>query len=117
MAEANRVPSPTPGLPAKPPQLHLVADPERERSIDDALADDAYVGRGAVIGALLGFGAVIGVVGVAGSLSGMEPGAALGLGGFVGFFGGGGFGFMTGAAAAAARIEASHRSRRPEERR
>ena len=95
------------------PDLHLVPDTHNEHGLDEALADDARVGRGAVIGALIGFGTVISVVGVAGTLWGMEPGAAFGLGGFVGFFGGGGFGFMTGAAAAAARIESSRRSKTP----
>ena len=114
MADPVRTPLPVSSTrgPTKP-DLHLVPDQPAERTLDDALADDARVGRGAALGAVIGFGTVISVVGITGTLAGMEPGAAFGLGGFVGFFGGGGFGSMMGAAAAAARIESSRSARHP----
>jgi hypothetical protein len=49
-----------------------------------------------MIGAVIGFFAVMIALTVGGALSGVEPGSAFGMGCFVGFWGGGGFGFMMG---------------------
>lgn len=61
------------------------------------------VGRAAMIGATSGFAALSAGVTVAGILGGLEPGSAFGFGVWVGFWGGGGFGFMLGATLAIAR--------------
>ncbi|HEY8543945.1 MAG TPA: hypothetical protein VIL36_02815 [Acidimicrobiales bacterium] len=58
--------------------------------------DPPRVGRGAVIGYLVGFTVLTAAITVAGTLGGLGWQAALGLGAFVGMWGGGGFGFMLG---------------------
>lgn len=55
------------------------------------------VARSGMIGALVGFVVSTIAVTVGGSLAGIEPGAAFGLGAFTGMWGGAGFGFMMGA--------------------
>ncbi len=54
------------------------------------------VGRGALRGAALGFVCSLVGIGTFGTVSGMDPGSALGMGAFVGVWGGAGFGFMLG---------------------
>lgn len=53
--------------------------------------------RPAVIGAVTGFAVVTMMVTIGGAVSGIEPGAAFGLGVFTGMWGGTGFGFLMGA--------------------
>lgn len=78
---------------------------------DDAPTGTAApgVGRALVLGTLLGFLAVVTVVTGGGILSGLEPMGALGLGVFIGMWGGAGFGFMTAGALSLARLtDAEH---------
>jgi hypothetical protein len=73
------------------------------------------IGRTAVIGAVIGFTVVSVVVTAIATLSGMHPGSALGLGTFIGTWGGAGFGFMMGGTIPFARhldAEAAHSSHR-----
>jgi hypothetical protein len=60
-------------------------------------------GRTAMIGYLVGFIAATVAITVAGTLGGLGFGASLGLGAFVGIWGGGGFGFMMGGTVPLAR--------------
>lgn len=65
---------------------------------DASTADtEPNVGRTGMIGYAIGFTvATVGIT-IAGTLGGLGFGPSLGLGAFVGFWGGGGFGFMLGA--------------------
>jgi hypothetical protein len=58
--------------------------------------DEPDVGRTAMIGAALGFVGVALPIAVLGTLGGLGVVSALGLGAFVGMWGGAGFGFMMG---------------------
>lgn len=70
------------------------------------------IGRSAMIGAVSGFFAVMLAVTVVGTVGGMNPGSAFGMGCFVGFWGGGGFGFMMGGTIPFARhLDALHAAR------
>jgi hypothetical protein len=83
------------------PDLQLVRDPAGAViSPEDTMPD---IGRSAVIGFLIGFVAATAAVTVAGTLGGIRFGASLALGTFVGFWGGGGFGFMMGGTVPLAR--------------
>lgn len=73
---------------------------------------DPPVGRAAAVGAALGCLASVVGIAVAGTASGMDPGGALGLGAFVGIWGGAGFGFMMGATLTLARHEDAARAAR-----
>jgi hypothetical protein len=53
--------------------------------------------RPAAIGAATGFAVMTLIVTIGGTVAGIEPGAAFGLGVFTGMWGGAGFGFMMGA--------------------
>ncbi len=69
-----------------------------------------------MIGAASGFAIVTVAITVAGTLGGIQPGSAFGLGVFVGIWGGGGFGFMMGAILFLARhtdAARAHRSSPP----
>jgi hypothetical protein len=78
---------------AAPPTL---GRPRGELASADHASDEPGIGRTAVIGAAVGFlVSTIGIT-VAGSLGGIGFGASLGLGAFVGTWGGAGFGFMMG---------------------
>lgn len=57
---------------------------------------DSAAARGAAIGAACGFVGLTVVIFIVGTLGGIGPAGALGLGLFVGAFGGVGFGFMMG---------------------
>jgi Mg/Co/Ni transporter MgtE len=72
----------------------------------DAASDEPNIGRSAAIGAAIGFVVVTVGITVAGTVGGMQPGSALGLGAFVGTWGGAGFGFMMGGTIPLARHEA-----------
>ena len=88
------------------PRLAVVSD-----QLADAAAtsgkeprdEESRIGRAAMVGAAIGFALVTIVITIAGTLGGIEPVSAFGLGVFVGFWGGGGFGFMTAASLSAAR--------------
>jgi hypothetical protein len=72
---------------------------------------DPEVLRPAAIGAATGFGVVTLLVTIGGAASGIEPGAAFGLGVFTGMWGGAGFGFMMGATLPLARhMDAAERT-------
>ena len=73
-----------------------------------ALQEDAQVGRGAVRGAVIGLFGVAVLVAVGGMLTGLTTISAIGLGVFVGMWGGLGFGFMFGASCAGMRVMDSH---------
>jgi hypothetical protein len=95
MAEPARTrdlePAPTPAR----PRLDVVGD-DHAGSTDHAPTDGAGIGRSAIVGAAVGFLVVTIGVTVAGTLGGIGFGASLGLGAFVGMWGGAGFGFMMG---------------------
>jgi hypothetical protein len=67
------------------------------------LVTEPNVGRSAVIGYMVGFFVAALAITGAGALAGWGFGNALGLGVFVGIWGGGGFGFMMGATVPYAR--------------
>src|SRR6187402_2923987 len=74
--------------------LHLVRDTVATQA---RVVTEPNVGRSAVIGYVVGFLVAAIVITGAGTLAGWGFGNALGLGAFVGIWGGGGFGFMMGA--------------------
>jgi hypothetical protein len=80
---------------------------------------DALSGRGAAIGYLIGFTIAATVITIVGTLGGLGFGPSLGLGAFVGVWGGGGFGFMLGGTLPLARemdrAEADERARHGEQ--
>jgi hypothetical protein len=86
----------------------LVLDPGYDDDLLTALAEDARVGHAAVRGAVVGFLAISLLVALAGSRCGLGSTAAIGLGVFVGMWGGLGFGFMFGASCAGMRVMDSH---------
>jgi hypothetical protein len=95
MAQTAPIHDPDPALPEPKPTLQLVREPDG----DDATAPEAVmpnVGRTAMIGYVVGFVVATVVITVAGTLAELGFGASLGLGAFVGVWGGGGFGFMMG---------------------
>jgi hypothetical protein len=75
------------------------------------------LGRAGVIGYVVGFVVTTAAVTVAGTLGGMGFAPSLGLGAFVGVWGGGGFGFMLGGTVPFAlhldRLEAAARAEHP----
>jgi hypothetical protein len=101
MAETARVQDDrAPGVDGPKPSLQLV--PPGRAGIEPG-GDGPRVGRSALVGYLIGFVVVTVGITVAGTLGGLGFGDSLGLGAFVGFWGGGGFGFMLGATATFAR--------------
>ena len=72
-------------------------------SVDDNAVYEARVGRGAMLGAVIGFLVVSTAITGAGVSAGLGLGASAGLGGMIGVFGGTGFGFMMGAIVPLAR--------------
>jgi hypothetical protein len=75
---------------------------------------DALSGRGAAIGYLIGFAVAMCAITAVGTIGGLGFGPSVGLGAFVGLWGGGGFGFMLGGTLPLARemdrAEAAERS-------
>ncbi|MGQ0618047.1 MAG: hypothetical protein ACT4PW_13835 [Acidimicrobiia bacterium] len=69
------------------------------------------IGRSAMVGYVVGFLIVAVAITVAGTLGGLGFGPSLGLGIFVGIWGGGGFGFMMGGTIPLARHLDSHSAR------
>ena len=94
------------------PALELVRnEPVTPLDARDASTASAEpnIGRSAMIGAVIGFFAVMIAITVGGTLGGIEPGSAFGIGCFVGLWGGGGFGFMMGGTIPFARhLDAPH---------
>jgi thioredoxin-dependent peroxiredoxin len=92
--------------------VHQQAEPPRRRigpaMIAAGASDEATAGRSAVTGAALGFAAVTTCITVIGTIGGMEPPNALGIGAFVGTWGGAGFGFMLGGTIPLARRQEDH---------
>ena len=90
------------------PHLAVVPEPAATKPASDAGDLEPNAGRSGVIGYAIGFTvACIGIT-IAGTLGGIGFGASLGLGAFVGFWGGGGFGFMLGATIPLARYFDAH---------
>jgi hypothetical protein len=86
----------------------IVLDHGDNKDLVTALAEDARVGHAAVRGAAVGFVVISLLVALAGSRCGLGASAAIGLGVFVGMWGGLGFGFMFGASCAGMRVMDSH---------
>ena len=84
------------GLPLAVPKPSLQIVPDAVLDAEPDLAEP-NVGRSGMIGYVIGF--VVATVGITlgGTLGGLGFGNSLGLGAFVGVWGGGGFGFMLGA--------------------
>lgn len=101
MAETARIHEPEPSVLEPKPALQLVHGTAGAGASSEAAMPN--VGRTAMIGYLVGFVAATVVISVAGTLSGLGFGASLGLGAFVGIWGGGGFGFMMGGTVPLAR--------------
>lgn len=76
------------------PSLQIVPDVVVDAEPDRA---EPNVGRNGMVGYVIGF--VVATIGIAlaGTLGGLGFGSSIGLGAFVGVWGGGGFGFMLGA--------------------
>lgn len=101
MAETARIhhaEEPRPGQPK--PTLRVVRD-----TVPDAAQEEAMpnVGRTAMIGYVVGLITATVVITLVGTLGGLGFGPSLGLGAFVGVWGGGGFGFMMGGTVPLAR--------------
>ena len=92
--EAHHLDEPT-------PSLRLVRD---TLDADTApAAAEPNVGRNAMIGYVVGFFVSVVSITIAGTLAGLGFGNSLGLGAFVGMWGGGGFGAMMGGTVPVAR--------------
>lgn len=94
MAETARIHEPEPPVLEPKPALQLVRGTAGAVTSSEAAMPN--VGRTAMIGYVVGFVAATVVITVAGPLGGLGFGASLGLGAFIGIWGGGGFGFMMG---------------------
>jgi hypothetical protein len=70
--------------------------PDAAQPLDEPVVADQGVWRGAIVGAVLGFLFTVVLVAVGGSLAGLHPAAAIGIGAFAGIWSGVGFGFMMG---------------------
>jgi hypothetical protein len=82
--------------------------------LDEVLeGEDGALGHAAAVGALVGFIVTAGMVLILGLVIGVETPSALGLGCFVGLWGGTGFGFMTAGSVTAARHEAAQSAAQP----
>jgi hypothetical protein len=100
MAETARIHDDAPKAGESKPTLQLVHDIAGH---DTGAAPEPDIGRSVVIGAVAGFLVVAVGITVAGTVGGIGFGGSLGLGVFVGIWGGGGFGFMMGATVPFAR--------------
>ena len=90
------------------PRLAIVPD---ERTLDshaEAVAADSRTLRAAAIGGVIGFVVLTAVIWLIGTAAGLEASSALGLGAFVGAWGGAGFGFMMGATITISRHATDH---------
>lgn len=79
-----------------------------DAQLSTALEEDARVGHAALRGAVVGFLGISVLVTLAGLLCGLTMPSSIGLGVFVGMWGGLGFGFMFGASWAGMRVMDSH---------
>jgi hypothetical protein len=86
----------------------LVFDQLFDAQLSTALEEDARVGHAALRGAIVGFLGISLAVAIAGALCGLSTTPAIGLGVFVGMWGGLGFGFMFAASWAGMRVMDSH---------
>jgi hypothetical protein len=87
----------------------VALDEAFDEQLATALEEDARVGRGAVRGAAVGLVAISVLVAAAGvTLCGLAWASAIGLGVFVGMWGGLGFGFMFGASCAGMHVMDAH---------
>lgn len=82
-----------------------------DTQLSTALEEDARVGRAAFRGAVVGFLGISVLVALGGLLCGLTGASSIGLGVFVGMWGGLGFGFMFGASWAGMHIMDSHDER------
>lgn len=110
MSETARIPDDNglaTGRFARPP-LAVVRD-----APETITRNEPNVGRTAMIGYAAGFIISVVVITTVGTIVGMGFGASLGLGAFVGVWGGGGFGFMMGGTIPLARYldDQSHQAR------
>jgi hypothetical protein len=96
-------------------QRHLAVVPPAV-SAEEPPLDEPRVGRSAAIGAVIGFLAGACLVAIGCALDGLDIGSSIGLGVFVGMWGGAGFGFMVGGTIPMARhadaVSAAERARR-----
>ena len=74
------------------------AEPLLRDAAQNVLSNEATLWRGALFGAALGFAFFALVIAIAATASGFAPVSALGIGAFVGLWGGLGFGMMMGGA-------------------
>jgi hypothetical protein len=74
------------------------AEPALRGTAQNGLSNEATLWRGALIGAALGFAFFALAIAIAATASGFAPVSALGIGAFVGLWGGLGFGMMMGGA-------------------
>ena len=79
-----------------------------DAQLSTALEEDARIGHAAFRGAVVGFFGISVLVALAGLLCGLTRASSIGLGVFVGMWGGLGFGFMFGASWAGMRVMDSH---------
>lgn len=112
MPETARTPNRGPTMAQlERPSLEVVRDHFHPASAEAAASEEPNVGRTAMIGFAVGFIAVAVGITVAGTLGGLGFVASLGIGSFVGIFGGGGFGFMMGGTVPLARHHDAHPAR------
>ena len=93
------------------PRLEVVPEPTATAPASDVADQEPDTGRWGLIGYAIGFTVACVGITIAGSLGGLGFGPSLGLGAFVGIWGGGGFGFMLGATIPVARHFDAHEHR------
>jgi hypothetical protein len=77
--------------------------------MSDIATDDSRLWRGSAIGAAVGLAVLMVTITVVGTLGGLKLIIALGLGAFIGLWGGSGFGMMVGGVVAIQAIERRER--------
>jgi hypothetical protein len=87
-----------------------------ETTLEPVVAPEPNAARAGLVGYAIGFAVTCTLIATGGTLGGLGFATSLGLGVFVGIWGGGGFGFMLGAIIPLARADEARHRRPPQSR-